>query len=300
MSYKNSYHNSKANVLAEEQPDSSTKVCKSASLQDCQTARLSDSKAGLPLFLLHGLFDCTISWKPIADLLSEKFDVHLLPLRNHRDGKRCPTMSFDEMADDIKQYADENGIEKFIFVGHSLGGKTAMQFALKYPQMLEKLVVVDISPCRINSLVEHNPIINNLLNQVMAIKNLPLSYFHSLSEFANGISTFDDDTKRAIIGNIKYDGKAFSWRLDIDAIFNNFDKLTGGFDVDDFIEKKIEVPTLFIKALDSEFLPSSDYKAAKYIFPNSEIVEIANCTHRIHFENASKLAEILNLFLAGN
>ena len=249
------------------------------------------------LFLLHGLFDCTLSWKPIADLLSDKFDVHILPLRNHRDAKRCPTMSFDEMADDVKAYADEHNIEKFTFVGHSLGGKTAMQFALKYPQMLEKMVVIDISPCRMNSLVEYNPLITNLLNQVITIKNLQLSRFSSLAEFANGISSFDDDTKRAIIGNIKYDGKAFGWHLDIDAVFNNFDKLTGGFEVDDFIDRKINVPTLFIKAMDSDFLPKSDYKAIKYIFSNSEVVEIQGCTHRVHLEKAAVLAETIRGFV---
>ena len=269
MPYKNSSHTSKSKGQTEDHTDNSTKVCKSAKLQDCETVRLSDRETGLPLFLLHGLFDCTLSWKPIADQLSSKCDVHLLSLRNHRGAKRFPTMSFDEMADDIKQYADENGIEKFIFVGHSLGGKTAMNFALKYPQMLEKMVIVDISPSRSNSLVEYNSIITELLNQVVTMKNLPLADFHSLADFANGISTFDDDTKRAIIGNINFDGKTFSWHLDIDAIFNNFDKLTGGFEVDDFIDRKIEVPTLFIKALDSDFLPKADYKVIKYIFPNS-------------------------------
>ena len=163
--------------------------------------------------------------------------------------------------------------------------------------MLEKLVVVDISPCRGSSLVEYNSLVTSLLNQVMALKNLPLADFHSLADFANGISTFDDDTKRAIIGNINFDGKTFSWHLDIDAIFNNFDKLTGGFDVDDFIDKKIEVPTLFIRALDSEFLPSADYKATKYIFPNSQIVEIADCTHRIHLEKPAVLAAEIEKFL---
>jgi len=298
MQSKNSYHTSKGNQQAgEDQHDRTTEQqsdCSPVRLSACSTVSLS---ARPPLFILHGLFDCTLSWNPIADLLSSSFSVHNLPLRNHRDAKRYPTMSFDEMADDVKQYADENGIEKFTFVGHSLGGKTAMQFALKYPKMIEKLVVVDISPCRMNSLVEHNPIITNLLNQILAIKNLPLSDFHSLAEFANGISTFDDDTKRAIIGNIKYDGKAFSWYLDIDAIFNNFDKLTGGFNVDDFIDKKIEVPTLFIRALDSEFLPLSDYKAAKYIFPNSEIVEISDCTHRIHFEKPRELANEIEKYM---
>lgn len=297
MPYKNSSHTSKSKGQTEDHTDNSTKVCKSAKLQDCETVRLSDRETGLPLFLLHGLFDCSLSWKPIADQLSDRFDVHLLSLRNHRDAKRYPSMSFDEMADDIKQYADENGIEKFNLVGHSLGGKTAMNFALRYPQMLEKLVVVDISPCRGNSLVEYNSLVTSLLNQVMALKNLPLADFHSLADFANGISTFDDDTKRAIIGNINFDGKTFSWHLDIDAIFNNFDKLTGGFDVDDFIDKKIEVPTLFIRALDSEFLPSADYKAAKYIFPNSQIVEIADCTHRIHLEKPVVLAAEIEKFL---
>lgn len=298
MQSKNSYHTSKGNQQAgEDQHDRTTEQqsdCSPVRLSACSTVSLS---ARPPLFLLHGLFDCTLTWKPIADLLSSSFSVHLLPLRNHRDAKHCPTMSFDEMADDVKAYADEHNIEKFIFVGHSLGGKTAMQFALKYPQMLEKVVVIDISPCRMSSLIEHNSIITNLLNQVMAVKNLPLSDFHSFAEFANGISTFDDDTKRAIIGNIRYNGKAFSWQIDIDAVFNNFDKLTDGFDADDFIDKKIEVPTLFIRALDSEFLPSSDYKTTKYIFPNSEIVEIPDCTHRIHFEKPKLLADEISKYL---
>lgn len=294
MQSKNSYHTSKGNQQAgEDQHDRTTEQQSNGStvsLFDCSTVSLS---ARPPLFLLHGLFDCTLSWKPIADQLSSTFSVHLLPLRNHRNAKRCPTMSFDEMADDVKVYADEHNIEKFTFVGHSLGGKTAMQFALKYPQMLEKAVVIDISPCRMNSLLESNALVTNLMNQVLAVKSLPLSDFHSFAEFANGISTFDDDTKRAIIGNIKYDGKTFSWQIDIDAVFNNFDKLTSGFDVDDFIDKKINVPTLFIKAMDSEFLPKSDYKAVKYIFPNSEIVEIPDCTHRIHFEKPKVLAEVI-------
>lgn len=290
MQSKNLYHTSKGNQqTGEDQNNRQT-----GRLSACQPVRLL---ARPPIFILHGLFDCTLSWKPIAEQLSSTFSVHKLPLRNHRDAKRYPTMSFDEMADDVKAYADEHNIEKFTFLGHSLGGKTAMQFALKYPQMLEKVVVIDISPCRMNSLLESNALVTNLMNQVLAVKSLPLADFHSFAEFANGISTFDDDTKRAIIGNIKYDGKAFSWQIDIDAVFNNFDKLTSGFNVDDFIDKKIEVPTLFIRALNSEFLPSSDYKAAKYIFPNSEIVEISGCTHRIHLEKPKLLAEEISKYL---
>lgn len=286
MQSKNSYHILRVERLKEEKAKRQ-RVFEPSSLQ-----------AFKPLFLLHGLFDCSLSWKPIADQLSDRFDVHLLPLRNHRDAKRYPSMSFDEMADDIKKYADENKIGKFYLVGHSLGGKTAMRFAQKYPQMLEKFVAVDISPCRGNSLVEYNAIITNLLNQVLALKNLPLSDYHCLSDFAAGIKDFDDDTKRAIIGNINFDGQKFSWFLNIDAIFNNFDKLTGGFEVDDFINSKINVPVLFIKAENSEFLPKSDFKAIEYIFPNSGIVEISGCTHRIHLEKPQILSDEIRKFLS--
>lgn len=255
------------------------------------------STAAKPLFLLHGLFDCTFSWKPIAEALSDIFDVHLLGLRNHRGSNFYDTMSFDEMADDIKKYADDHNIEKFSLVGHSLGGKVAMKFSQKYPHMLNKFVVVDISPCRGNSLIEYNALVTGLLNQVVVLKNLPLSEYHTLSDFANGIEEFDDDTKRAIIGNINYDGKKFSWFLNIDAIFNNFDKLTAGFEVDDFSDHKINVPVLFVKAENSDFLPKSDYKVVNYIFSNSQIVEISDCTHRVHLEKPQILSEEIRKFL---
>lgn len=249
------------------------------------------------IFFLHGLFDCTLSWQPIADKLSDRFETHLLPIRNHRGAKRYESMSFDEMAEDIKAYADEKGIEKLNLVGHSLGGKTVMQFATKYPQMVNKMVIVDISPCRNNSLVESNTIVTTLMNQIMALKNLPISEFKSLADFANGISGLDDDVKREIIGNINFDGNKFTWLLDIDAIFNNFDKISSGFEVDDFDKIKIEVPTLFIKALNSDFLPKTDYKPLKYMFSNSEIVEMEGCTHRIHLEKPDELVNEIRKFL---
>ncbi len=243
------------------------------------------------LLIIHGLFDCINSWKPVAEALSDSFDVHLIALRNHRFAEFSDTMSFDEMADDLKKFADENHIKKFHLLGHSLGGKTAMYFTRKYPQMVEKLIVVDITPFPQKSLQEYNPLVTGLLNQVITIKNLQLSKFRNLSEFIKEIKNFDKETQSAIVGNINYAGENFSWYININAVFNNFDELFDGFDVEDFIENKINVPTLFVRAGNSEFLPKSDYKAIEFIFSNCQFAEIDGCSHKIHLEKPDLLVE---------
>ena len=256
---------------------------------------MSDSKEHL--FIIHGLFDCTLTWQPIADRLSSYYNVHLLPLRNHSGGVYSDAMGYDEMLADIIGYADDNKIDKFSVVGHSLGGRVAVALSDKFPSRLQKVVVVDITPFSSVSLQEYRPGVEELMNQVLAIKNLPISTYTELSHFVAGISQFDDITKRIIIGNIDFTNGVFSWNLNIDAIFNNFDKLLTGIELDDFIDRKIEVPILFIKALESEFLHKYDYKSIQFIFPNSRIVEFEGCSHRVHLEKPDMLVDAVMDFL---
>lgn len=249
------------------------------------------------VFIIHGLFDCTNSWKPIGKDLSNDFQVHLLPLRNHRDGIFASTMSFEEMAIDVKNYADSHNITKFSIVGHSLGGKTAMHFAKMFPQYVEKLISIDITPFPQKSLQEYNPVVNNLLNQLVTIKNFDISKYSNLSKFVTDIKQFDKETQLVIVGNINYLEKNFTWCINVDSIFDSFDNLLDGFYADDFVENKIAVPTLFIKAKDSDFFPRSDYKATNFIFPNLQIVEIDGVTHRLHLEQPSVLSAAILKFL---
>lgn len=260
---------------------------------------ITDNRGGKKhLFFLHGLFDCSTSWKPIAENFSDEYITHTLNLRNHRDGKFSSTMSIDEMVDDIKTYAEQNNIEKFSIVGHSLGGKTAMAFTHRYPQMIDRLIIVDITPCKGSSLKEYNAVVEDLMNTLIIMKNLPLDDFHSLKDFMTGIAQYDIEIQRIIIGNILFQEGKFSWAMNLDAVFRNFANLTSGFELDDFDTDKITVPTLFIKALNSAFLPSSDFKAIKYIFSDSQIIEIPDCTHKIHFEKPAELTDAIRKFLS--
>ena len=109
------------------------------------------SNAGKPLIILHGLFGQQANWTVLAKALAEKFEVYSLDARNHGQSPYADSMSYSQMADDVVQTMDAIGLPKADFIAHSMGGKIAMQLALKSPDRVNKLVVVDIAPVNYES-----------------------------------------------------------------------------------------------------------------------------------------------------
>lgn len=105
-----------------------------------------ENLSSTPLLVFHGLFGMLDNWGSFGKDLGEQLPVHLIDLRNHGRSFHSESMSHDDLADDITNYMNHYGIEKAHILGHSLGGKAVMQFAIKYPEKVDKLIVVDISP----------------------------------------------------------------------------------------------------------------------------------------------------------
>ncbi len=102
---------------------------------------------GTPLLILHGFLGMGDNWKTLGNDFSENgFEVHLIDQRNHGRSFHSDEMSYEAMAEDIKNYCDHHGIKSAVLLGHSMGGKTAMLFATKYPDYVSKLIVADIAP----------------------------------------------------------------------------------------------------------------------------------------------------------
>ena len=101
---------------------------------------------GTPLLVFHGLFGMLDNWGSFGKEMGDFFPVHLIDLRNHGKSFHSPEMSHDDLAHDILHYMEFHQLDKINLLGHSLGGKAVMQFAIKYPIKVEKLIVVDISP----------------------------------------------------------------------------------------------------------------------------------------------------------
>ena len=102
---------------------------------------------GKPLLILHGFLGMSDNWKTIGQQFAvDGFQVHLLDLRNHGRSFHSDEFSYELMVQDVYDYCKVNNLKKINIIGHSMGGKTAMLFAVTYPELVEKLIVADIGP----------------------------------------------------------------------------------------------------------------------------------------------------------
>ena len=117
---------------------------------------------GKPLFILHGLFGSSDNWQTLGKKFAEHFEVFLIDQRNHGQSFHSEEWSYAAMSDDLLGVMQENGLGKITIIGHSMGGKAAMHFAIHHPEKVEKLVVVDIAPKYYP--VHHREILDALLS----------------------------------------------------------------------------------------------------------------------------------------
>jgi len=103
---------------------------------------------GQPLVILHGLFGSLDNWMSLAKKWSENYQVWLVDQRNHGQSPHSEDFNYKLMAEDLKEFLSANQINDPIILGHSMGGKTAMEFAVNYPTLVKKLIVVDIAPIK--------------------------------------------------------------------------------------------------------------------------------------------------------
>ncbi|MBI3798478.1 MAG: alpha/beta fold hydrolase, partial [Deltaproteobacteria bacterium] len=101
---------------------------------------------GHPLLILHGLFGSLENWRTLSKVLSQSFQVFALDQRNHGHSPHSEVFNYRVMTEDLKEFLQHQGLSAIHLLGHSMGGKTAMQFALTYPEDVDKLIVVDIAP----------------------------------------------------------------------------------------------------------------------------------------------------------
>ena len=138
---------------------------------------------GKPLVILHGLFGTSDNWQTHAKKLGEYYRVILVDQRNHGHSPWSEDFTYEHLADDLERLILYLGIDQFTLIGHSMGGKTAMYYSQKYPNRLEKMVVVDIGIKRYP--MHHNEIIKG-------IKSIDLSSIASRSAAEQAMLQFVD------------------------------------------------------------------------------------------------------------
>lgn len=249
------------------------------------------------LVILHGLYGSSDSWMRIAKDLSDFFTVHMPDQRNHGESFWSDKHNYSAMSEDLYLYLKSENIKSVDIIGHSMGGKVAMEFAVKYPQMINKMVIADISPRSHKALLDYDKTSNFHLNLLSLMKSINLEEFSEYRELSKLLLPYGETVKNVIIKNIaKVDGK-FSWKINVNSLLNNLPEIMEGLDPDDFIDNKVKVETLFLQAENSNYITSSDKKLIDFIFSDYSIQVIPDAGHWLHYDNPSGTLAAIKIFL---
>lgn len=242
---------------------------------------------GPPLIILHGLFGMLDNWKSIATKLSEDYSVYLLDLRNHGRSPHFDTHSYEEMAEDVNEWMEENWIYNAFVIGHSMGGKVAIQLASDYPDKVEKLVVVDIAPKQYAG--GHESIIS-------ALQSVPIDTVTSRSEVEQHLA-MTISSKGVILFLMKNLTRkkegGFMWKMNLDVIAKNY--------VDHIMNTpiyngQIETPTLFIAGGESDYITEVDRVEIDQLFTEVSHVIFDGAGHWVHADNPVDLIESVKIY----
>ena len=230
---------------------------------------------GQPFLILHGLFGSSDNWYSFSKQISNKFQVHLIDLRNHGRSFQSENMHNDIMSEDVNYYIKHNNLNNILLMGHSLGGRVAMQLASKFGFCLDKLIIVDI--CNKEYSLEG---VNNIINM---LDNLDLSCFKSRQEIYNILYDFSKDDKMSqfLVKNLyRNNDNKFIFRFDLNSIKKNISSF-GELQENQIINSE----SFFIKGEKSNYIKKEDFFIIKKQFPKSKIIEIQNAYHWPHVDN---------------
>jgi pimeloyl-ACP methyl ester carboxylesterase len=242
---------------------------------------------GSPVIILHGLFGFSDNWQTIAKGLAANHLVVTPDLRNHGRSPHVPTHSYPEMAEDLKEFMEARWMFSAALVGHSMGGKVAMQLALSHPDMAERLVVVDMAPGRAED--NHSSIFDALLGMDLSKMKTRQEAETYLSERIPEVGT-----RQFLLKNItREDDGTFTWKMNLPVLWKYFDDILAPVQGDQPFDK----PTLFVRGSRSDYIKDADLPLIKTLFPQAELVTVEGAGHWVHADKPSELMAILKEFL---
>ncbi len=249
---------------------------------------------GRPLILLHGLFGSLENLGGVSQRLQDSCQVHGLDLRNHGRSPHTETMDYPQMAADVVAYLDAQGLDRVSLLGHSMGGKTAMQVALSYPERVKRVIVADIAPVTYKP--RHDAILEGL-------KALDLGAVSSRKEADEALQAYVEvpEVRMFLLKNLVRvpseekpgNQNVFRWRLNLPVIEACYQNLAAA----PVAEQPFDGPVLFIKGADSAYIQQKHRNEMDVLFPRARVEEIEGTEHWLHAEKPDEFARLCRAFL---
>ncbi|MEZ4968783.1 MAG: alpha/beta fold hydrolase [Flavobacteriaceae bacterium] len=237
---------------------------------------------GRPIIILHGFLGMSDNWKTMGSKYAEEgFQVHIPDLRNHGKSFHSADFNYDLLAEDVKQYMDFHQLGNAILLGHSMGGKTAMLFACRYPQLTKKLLVADIAPKYYPP--HHQDIINGL--NAIDLRNITSrnDADEQLSKHIKNVGV-----RQFLLKNLYWEEKGIlGFRFNLKVLSGKMEEVGQNITPTDTYKG----PTLFLRGDRSDYITQDDFPVIKKHFPLATIETIENAGHWLHAENPTQFFE---------
>lgn len=238
--------------------------------------------SGQPIVIMHGIFGSSDNWLTQAKILSEKYRVILVDLRNHGQSPKDEAFDYQVMVSDMEKFMEDLHLQDPVVIGHSMGGKVAMNFAIAHPDRLSRLIVVDISPRPYN--LEHYVILDGL--NAIAIDTLA-----SRSEADQTLVPYvpESDVRQFLLKNLQRKPEGgFGWKINLPVITMNLPKI--GYDLQ--YEGTFDKPTLFIRGSRSRYVRDEDMGRIQEIFPLAQL-ETLDTGHWVQAEKPQEFVKVV-------
>lgn len=250
---------------------------------------------GQPLIILHGLFGQSDNWNTLAKQFAENgFEVYTLDQRNHGLSPHSDVWNFKAMSQDVLEFMNEHQLKNVILLGHSMGGKTAMQLAIDHPENIDKLIVADIAP-------KYYPMHHQGVME--ALQAVDFNIVKSRKEVEEVLSLYISDfgTKQFLLKNIFWiDDTEMAWRFNLKVIIQQIENV--GQEVTHIgdatpVDKVCDVSTLFIRGEYSNYILDEDVELITELFPNSKLETLSGAGHWLHAEKPKEFFESVMKFI---
>jgi len=240
---------------------------------------------GEPLIILHGLFGMLDNWSTLARKFGAHYKVYIVDLRNHGKSPHHKQMDYPTLAKDILTFVETHQLQQVNLIGHSMGGKVAMQFAIDFPQFLKQLIVVDITSKSYKG--NHTEIFE-------AFNSLSLPNIESRKQADEALQDIlpEFGVRQFILKNLarNTEGEYF-WRPAVEYIHQNYAPILSA------IEGIYGGSTLFIKGANSNYIKDNDLVDIQKQFPKAQMKTIENAGHWVHAEQPTVFFETVKHFL---
>jgi len=245
--------------------------------------------SGSPLVVVHGLYGSSDNWINIGKRLAEKHTVYMVDQRNHGRSPFSDSHTFNDMRNDLEEFFEKHNIEKATLLGHSMGGKAAMWFAVDFPEKVEKLVIADIAPKDYLLLKEDSQFYLHQ-NILLAMMEIDFSKIKSRNDVDDFMAQKIDDAniRQFLLKNVAKDklNHQYKWRVNAGVLYDHLDEIVSGVNKNWF-DDRIPIssyPVIFIRGMKSKYILPEDEPMIKAIYPDSQIINIPDAGHWLHAE----------------